>query len=489
MPQRLSDIFDVSPILLSEHNVFNGFIELDSQLYLDPRLLSQTSVNELNNIDETVLNYFNEVLENILTFIEYQKNGEQSAQNECKNNIIKKLKFPEIPIIGLGYSINHNSGKGIGAGLATSLSSTIIEIVKKGIKDPIIFQLAGVFEKKIGSDMISDMIFCILLPNLVEFTHRIATELKLKTSKYSTKINSKYFDHLPCCPTQINANPGKGFLLVPQDILTSLPVADSWTDRDVVAIHNDELRKSVNQKITKYTYKTASYKKIVKSKNLFRDIVLQEPEIMRDFISQYKAKIPIPYDFKKDSDDVFKWHDTARDYANRFPLNITGSSGKCSLSNEEIVEKICVHFRDLVVNKGLSCAFYKAGREPKKEEKGQLILLELLEKYLNLKGSPLRVEYVPKYKVINLCDISSFIVYTIILKFTSTAGINRIYDGLIEKIYMEFPSSYTILFLIQVDGGKTIQEVASQFQINSSDNENDFFRKVRKVYIDATSKF
>jgi len=486
MPQRLSDIFDVSPILLSEHNVFNGFIELDSQLYLDPRLLSQTSVDELSNIDETVLNYFDEVLGNILIFIEHQNNGEENAQNECKSNIIKKLKFPEIPITGLGYSINHNLGKGIGVGFATNLSSTIIEIVKKGIKDPIIFQLAGVFEEGFGSDRISDMIFCILLSNLVEFTHRITTELKLKTSKYSTKINNKHFCHLPCCPNQINANPGKGFLLVPQDILTSLPVADSWTDRDLVVIHNEELRKSVNQKITKYTYKTASYKKIVKNKSLFRDIVLQEPEIMRDFISQYKAKIPIPYDFKKDPDDVFKWHNTAREYASRFPLSITDASGKCSFSNEEIVEKICVHFRDLVVNKGLDCAFYKAGREPKKEEKGQLILLELLEKYLNLKGSPLRVEYVPKYKVINLCDISSSIVYTIILKFTSTTGINRIHDELIEKIHMKFPTSYTLLFLIQVDGGKTIQEVVSQFQINSSDNKNDFFRK---VYIDATSKF
>lgn len=474
MPQRISDIFQISPTLLREHNVFNGFIEIDSELYVDPRLLAQTTADELRDTDKTLLNYFSDVLEKILEFLEYP--NECKEKNLKKSEIIESLKFHEIPLTGLGYSLNHNSGKGIGDILATNLSSTVIEIVKKGIIDPIIFELAGVFEKKFGSDRISDMIFCILLSDLARFSSRIAEQLNLPIV-CKTTINDEVFDNLPC---YLN----KGILLVPEDILTSLPVARSWKDRELVTIHNHELRKYINKKITKYTYLSPSYKKLAQNKTVFREVVLQNPEIMRDFIRKYKAKDAKSYDFKNDPNDVFKWHDTARNYAERFPLKITHSSGKGFLNNEEIVDKICEHFRELV-NLGLDGAFYRPGREPKEEEKGQLILLELLEQYL--KGSPLSVKYEREKKVINLCTSNLSIAYRIILKFTSTKGIDMSYDKLIENIYLTFQGSCTILFLVEVDSGKKIQEIVRQSNIKSIDlNENDI---LRKFYIYATSKF
>ena len=481
MPQRISDIFQISPKLLKEHNVYNGFVDIDSELYVDPRLLPHTSVEELKGTDQTVLNFFDTVLRNILEFLEYQNECEERTLK--KDEIIESLKFPEIPLTGLGYSINHNSGRGIGVILATNLSTTVIDIVRKGIKDPIIFELAEVFEQKYGPDRISDMILWILLSDLVQFSCRIAKDLNLPTSKKSTLIGGETYNNLPCCPTQINVNPGQGFLLVPEDILTSLPVARSWEERERVTIHNHELRNYINKKITKYTYLSPSYRKLVKNKILFREVVLQHPEIMRDFIKKYKAKEAKSYDFKNDPNDVFKWHDTARNYAERFPLKITHSSGKGFLNNEEIVEKICEHFRELV-NLGLDSAFYRPGREPKKEEKGQLILLELLEQYLT--GSPLIVKYAPKEKVINLCYSNSYIAYRIILKFTSTPGINNSYDAVIENIYSNFQGLYNILFLIEVDRGKTIQDIVTQSNIQPLINESKFFKR---HYIYATSRF
>lgn len=481
MPQRISDIFQISPTLLREYNVYNGFVDIDSELYVDPRLLPHTSVKELQGTDQTVLNYFDNVLKNILKFLEYQDDCEEKTLKQAE--IIENLKFPEIPLTGLGYSINHNSGKGIGPKLATNLSTTVIDIVKKGIKDPIIFELAGVFEEKYGADRISDMIFWILLSDLVQFSRRIAKDLNLPTSKKSTLIGRENYDSLPCCSTLIHANPGQGFLLVPEDILTSLPVARSWQDRERVTYHNYELRNYINKKITKYTYLSPSYKQLAKNKTVFRDVVLKHPEIMRDFISKYKAKVAKSYDFKNDPNDVFKWHDTARNYAERFPLKLTDSSGKNFINNKEIVEKICEHFRELV-NLGLERAFYRPGREPKKEEKGQLILLELLEQYLN--NSPLSVKYAPKEKVINLYHTTTHLSYRIILKFTSTSGINNSYNAVIEKIYSKYQDLYNILFLIEVDSGKTIQEIVNQSNIETIINENKF---LKRYYIYATTKF
>ena len=481
MPQRISDIFQISPTLLRDYNVYNGFVNIDSELYVDPRLLPDTSVKELKGTDKTVLNYFDKVLKNILQFLEYQDDCEQKTLKEAE--IIENLKFPEIPLTGLGYSINHNSGKGIGIILATNLSKTVIDIVEKGIKDPIIFELAGVFEQKYGADRISDMIFWILLSDLVQFSRRIAKDLNLPTSKESTLIAGEQYYNLPCCPTQIHINPGQGFILVPEDILTSLPVARSWEDRERVTYHNYELRNYINKKITKYTYLSPSYKQLAKNKTVFRDVVLKHPEIMMDFISKYKAKEAKSYDFKNDPNDVFKWHDTARNYAERFPLKFTDATGKIFLNNKEIVDKICEHFRELV-SSGLDSAFYRPRREPKEEEKGQLILLELFEQYLN--NTPLMVKYAPKEKVINLYNLNSHHSYRIILKFTSTSGINNSYNTVIKNIYSNFQGLYNVLFLIEVDRGKTIQEVVSQSNIQTIVNENKF---LKRYYINATSNF
>ena len=58
MPQRISDVFLRDSTVLKEHKVFNGFIDKESKLYIDPRLLSKTSVSELQNTDDKVMNYF-----------------------------------------------------------------------------------------------------------------------------------------------------------------------------------------------------------------------------------------------------------------------------------------------------------------------------------------------------------------------------------------------------------------------------------------------
>lgn len=138
MPKRVSDVFQVDPELLSHHNVFNGFIEIDSEFYIDPRPLEKTSACELKHSYEKVTNYFDDVLTDVRNFIISQRGLEK---------IVKKLRFSEVPLTGLGYSINHNGGKGIGVKLAKYLSETIVEIGTIGIFDPMIFELVGLLKK------------------------------------------------------------------------------------------------------------------------------------------------------------------------------------------------------------------------------------------------------------------------------------------------------------------------------------------------------
>lgn len=329
MPKRISDVFQIDAVVLNDNNIFNGFIEIDSPFYIDPRLLEKTSVPEFKRSSNKITNYFNNVLEHTVNFIE----GHGSFET-----ISKKLAFSEIPLAGLGYSINHAGGKGIGSQLANNLSETVVELGRVGILDPIIFELSGLFEKGIGADRISDMIIHILLPELAQFSCRVAEFLKLPKAPSRTLIAGEYFNGLPCYSTQ-------GVLLVPQDILTSLPLAYSWTNADVITIHNQKLRQYINKEIKKSWTSSPTWKDVVRKKEVTRKIILENPEIIKDLIDKYKAKSANPYNFKNDPKNEFRWHDCAREYANRFPLNFRDLTSE---SNEKIVDIICQHFSILV---------------------------------------------------------------------------------------------------------------------------------------------
>jgi len=484
MPQRVSDILQVSPLLLDEHNVYNGFITNDSMLYVDPRLLTQTSVKELKGSYKTVTTHFENVLKCVFNYIEDSNESEDKAKKKVE--LIKVLKFSEIPIVGLGYSIDNNPGKGIGVILAEQLLDTVVTLVEKGISNPIIFELAGVFQDKFGADRISDMILRILLSDLYLFTRRIVNDLNLPTSLTPTFICDKdepYYN-LPCCPTKVNLYPGVGFLLVPKDILTPLPFAESLKEIDIVISHNLELRRYVNNTLRRTYGYDITWKQLSYNKYILNKVIIEIPEIMNDLIDKYKNQNIKPYNFKTDSKDIFKWHDTARYYAKSYPLNIKDSSNNFFLSDVEIIEKICLHFRKLVEELGLDVAFYNEERKPKKEYIGRLILLELLECYLQ--HSPLKVTSLIKDQFINVYNTYSHKSYKFTLKFTSTPTIRSSYRKLVENISFNNQYSHNTLFLIAVDEGINIRDIVSQPNINNNDNVIKFFRT---VLIDATSQF
>jgi hypothetical protein len=129
------------------------------------------------------------------------------ASSDFLHDKFGRALFAETPLAGLGYSINHNGGKGIGNKLASNLTETIIEIVRLGIIDPAIFEMAGFFEPGIGADRISDMIIHILLSNIALFSSRIARSLGSpefrvirktypREKVYAIRLNSKHFKKL-----------------------------------------------------------------------------------------------------------------------------------------------------------------------------------------------------------------------------------------------------------------------------------------------------
>lgn len=209
----------------------------------------------------------------------------------------------------------------------------------------------------------------------------------------------------------------------------------------------------------------------VKKKDIVKKLILEEPELMKDLLDKYKAKSAYPYNFKSDPNGEFRWHNSAREYANKFPLTLRDFESE---SNEKIVDIICQHFSNLV-RKGLCVEFYKESIEPNSEKIGQLILLELLDNYIE--GSSFKVTYNLKNGTINLSNLSFASEINILLKYTSTPGLIEYYEEMFEKNQSISMSSDTTLIIIRLNTGKSIIDKMDMLDREHRQEKIKFFKR------------
>jgi hypothetical protein len=379
------------------------------------------------------------------------------------------LHFSEIPIIGLGYSINHTGGKGIGDKLANNLVETVIKFVKLGIVDPVIFELLPLFETGIGADRISDMIIHILLPDIVLFSIRVARSLNLPISSAPTLINNQYFNDLPCYSNH-------GILLVPNDILTEIPLERSWTDIDTIALHNQNLKQHLNKMLGNSWKNLITLKDFSNKKKVLKQAIFEYPEILDEILYRYRNKSVYPYNFNADSKEKFKWHDRARDYAARFPLYLPQKDN--IVSGQEIATVIIAHFEKLI-DSGLACDFHKKIGDPKKEQIGQLIFLELLECYT--RNTDLYARYNCKNDTVSIytrkLPYDKNLLVNIILKFSSTQRVHDFYVELLKKAQNSLIFDDTAFVLILTNRGRRTWNdlISLNYYYNNSDKLKFFF--------------
>jgi len=370
MPQFLSEALGLTEAALSKVGVFNGFVDLDSRLHIDPHLLAQSAAPELAGARAT----FDEHFTNVFKLTHASKTRGDIFWQKAVENLI----FAEIPNTGLGYARNGKAGSAIGVGLAIELADLASQIIAAGYADPTIFDLVGLLQDGIGADRISDMTAQVIRCHILAFSQRIATELGLLTIEVSCG-EAKYV--VPMDPSN-----GSALYLLPNDILRQLPVAESWSDIDLVAGHNSQLRNAVNG-IIGDTWRKATTKT---AKSVLRSTLLKNPELIGDLLKQYGAKPATPYDFAKDPDALFRWYAEA-----------TGLAAKESLVLEKkldtpdaaigVVRAICDRFKEMVEDNRLSRLLYNDDRQPRGEKTAQLVFWAIADAYCranNLDLSP-----------------------------------------------------------------------------------------------------
>lgn len=368
MPQRLSQILNVSAEALDAKGVFNAFVDIDSKLYIDPSLLENAKIEEFRQSYSLFRKHFEEVLRLI---------GSSKRENDVLwRAAYSKLHFKEFKYVALGYSIGGKAGNAIGDKLASMLVQTAHDIVKAGISDPLIFELVGLFEKNIAADRISDMTISIIRKDLIKYTQRVCNELGIPQKQFGKTT-------LPFNPVTKEA-----IVFTPKELLQDLPIAYCWNDIDIVSIQNQELRKRVNKIIGN------NWKKATKiPKTVLKTTLLKHPEIFRDLIHQYKQKQKRPYDFLRDPSGQVVWATLSEKAVENYPLNLSSHVPVTSQSILVVVKTICEQYAKLIESNGWFEFLYDNQGKLRNERFAQKLFYGIADQYcrandLNLSREP-----------------------------------------------------------------------------------------------------
>ena len=431
-PVSVTSHFDINLIEFKETGALDAILNVDTRLFIDPFLLPYTSSLELKNSKEKVLSYF----QDILTLLSNTNSQYDRTWREAK----KKLYFPEAKGFNLGYGSLGSSGSGMGKKFRNQLLEVGFEIVQKGIKDPVIFELVGIFEEGIGCDRISDMICRILYPEFMSFSQRVFQKFDVKT--YPIKYMNKIFS-LPRNPFR-NYEP---IILSPKDILKDLPIAHCLDDIDFICSKNKELRDKLSSIIGQDW--SNKIKKIKKSdlKRLF----LENPKILNDLIQFYKNSKPQFYNYSEDPSGEATWLPLAHKFTSENPLNLELPDQSQSLDTlKKIVGKIINKFGKLIEYNGLNRFLFKDNGKPKPEQAAQLLFYAISNIYCENNRLTVARESNAGRGPVDFKIANENINIIVDLKLSSNTRLKHAYTSQIPIYQKSESSSHAIILVLKV---------------------------------------
>lgn len=231
------EYFNIDPEKFESLEAFNPQLNQDSQLYIDPKLIKTCKVKEFQNSAKQIETYFN----NVLRLVRLSKREGDIAW-ECAE---KLLVFKEISGTCIGYSNTGTRGNSIGSTFSKTILKLAKEIIDLGMEDPLIFEVATMFQKGIGCDRISDIITNIVYKSILQYSMRVVMNLNIKTNTTVVEDGITY-------DLVLNPFDSKPILFLPHSVLSKLPISESCSDIDTVcsinSINRSELSKYVNFK-------------------------------------------------------------------------------------------------------------------------------------------------------------------------------------------------------------------------------------------------
>ena len=359
MALTYSKYLQISHQTLISKGVYNGALDQDYKLHIDPLLIKTCDIPEFKGAYEEFITYFKKFI--ILAPLVKAHNFTDKPYRQ----ILQGFYFPERANTGLGYSKGSTHGKGISGALSHQLAESAIEIIEAGFKDPAVFALLPLFEEKIGADRISDMTISILFERFLKYTHRITKELNLKSNGF------RYGETLFGLPSYRS----RPIVFIPMALLTELPQALDFDDIDRVCDYNRRIRKKIAQQIGLSWEEYSQMKK-----KDWKKLLMDHPQYLNEAIDTYKQLIGVAYDFSEDIDN--KYSDARlSEIVDSNPLNLLQFVSDAPESMFNVTMAILTQFKSLVEKNYMWKIFNRRNRTPD-ETDWQLYLFSIADTYI-----------------------------------------------------------------------------------------------------------
>ena len=371
-----SDHFEVDRDALAALGAFDPLLDVDLPYAIDPKLLPSSDVPELNNADQLLLQRYRD----IYVLLRASKGDGDRPWQEA----LRLVEFPEFKGPCLGFSSGTAAGRGWGPVIGARVLRSAKTIIDLGITDARFFELIGVFEEGIGPDLVSDMVGTILLDQLVEFTARVCGELAIPIQDFTISGRRRALPgYLPR-----EGNRERYIILVPEDVLSAMPVALDRSDIPVVAAHNALTREYLNLKFGNDWRDLSTRKKVVAKAAL-----LSDASVLAEFIERYETRDATAYDFDDDPENRRVWYTLSRLFLERAPIPQLELAEEAT--DEQIlaiVKKIVDRFKRNVEHNGLWALFYNDDGSPRREKIIQRTFQAVAQAYCDANNLDLAVE-------------------------------------------------------------------------------------------------
>lgn len=463
MTVSFSKEYNVSNDIIEKTKVFDTILTIDSRVFIDPALLELCDIEIFKNARKKVENYFS----NIIVLLKNSKIINDMYWKKAD----KLLKFTEITGSCIGYSSNSTNGNGIGPELRKNILCTAKELIDKGVDDPVLFELLGVFQDKVGCDRISDLLTFILRDEIFQYTKMVLAEAHIPTVEVSYNRDEKYHT----CINQYNDKP---LLLLPISILSSLPIAETFYDIDNVCYANNKVRDTINE------YFNFNEKNTRLTKTEIFKMMLHSNDFVKCLLSSYKSMPKKQYNFNNDVFGEYIWYKIASEYTENYKLYFHNTKPKNMSDIKNIVDQICEKFKVLIEDNGLYKLLYNENKETKRESAAQLVFFGIASSYCEANNLDLTREGNNGRGPVDFKLSRGIDKILVEVKLTSN---NQLLHGITTQlpIYMRQENTKKAIYLI-IDNGhpKRLKQFIDLYNTFTSEQKE----KISYIIIDATFK-
>lgn len=464
-PTLFSTYFNVLPQTLANAGLVNPFVDVDTQIFIDPILLAKSEFPEVSDSGYQRFRSHFQKLVRLLAISENKGDAPWKAATQL-------LTLEEPPENGLGYGGSGRSGSSRPRDVRNQILKTAKEIIDMGEKDPEMISLMGFFEEDVGPDTISDFTTRVIIPDLAELTYNFCVTYGVPIEK--TEISDEY--HLPVYHSEKNQK--RPLVLIPRDIVRDLPIANDWSDIEEATFHNRALRDRVNGLLAGITQPT-----IAQRKNALREVALSSPEAFEILLDTVKEHTQ----FYDPNSDTLAYYRLKEILANGFPGVANQKEYDLSKGPEQIhriVQETLKIFKHHVENGNLWEELWVDGK-PKKERASQLIYYAIADCFCkannidispeaNMGGGPIDFKFSTGYRARVLVEMKR-----------DTGSVKHGYEQQLE-IYKEASQTFYGIFVV-MDFGKLGQKLSQieairQQRLDAGEHASEIW------VIDATRK-